>query len=226
MNISHRYEYLYFVIPQCASTTIRNSLAPLTDMGYPVTFSQEYTTAAGFLSEADFNKHLIKEYFKFTFVRNPYDRIYCGYCQERFASENIKWWQTKKKPIFDKIGDDFNKYINEYVQYSDLKSSYEWICFIPMIDFCFVNGKSILDWYGRVESFEDDFLLLKNKLNAPINKIKEHDINEESPPINVKYIGEYESKTIEIINELYKEDFSFFEYDMLNPDDFPKQLSS
>jgi hypothetical protein len=167
---------------------------------------------------------LVNKYFKFTFVRNPYDRLYSGYVQDRFAAKNYPAWTRAKKNIFDNIGDDFNRYIMEYVRKENIRDSWDWICFCPMHEFAFYDNRFFLDWFGRVENIEDDFSKLSQLIGIDVNLSRNSNVRVE-PTGGLKYLDKYESSTIEKVNSLYKEDFEYFNYAMLNPDDFPDSVT-
>src|SRR5690606_12323699 len=107
--ISHRHRYLYFVVPKCASATVRQSLAPFTDLGYPVTKGvPQHLTIESFL-KSQYAPLWEAGYLRFTFVRNPYDRLYSGWLQDRAAATRAQRWREAKAPIFERIGDDFTR---------------------------------------------------------------------------------------------------------------------
>ena len=221
MNISNRYKYLYFVTPKCASATLRISLKDYTDIGYPVSPYKQHMTMPEFVDSE--HGSLMDEYFKFTFVRNPYDRLYSGFRQDQFASKNYPQWTNAKAHIFDKIGDDFNSYLLEYVAVADIKKSWDWICFTPMKEFSSVDGQYKLDWFGKAESFEADLCHLSEQLGIEISKSENKNVVV-APQAGLKYLSKYTRKAIEWVNQTYREDFEIFDYEMLDAFDFPERV--
>ncbi len=222
MPLSTSKMFIYFVIPKCASATVRISIEEHVDIKRLPDFFSEHFTIDRFL-ESEF-ADLIKTYFKFTFVRNPYDKIYSGYMQDKFASENYPRWIEAKKDIFDIIGDDFNQYMQKHVANSDILGDWRWVCFTPMHAFSHHNDRYLLDWYGRVENLENDLTYLYNKLDLGALNIENRNVR---TPIsnNLKYLDKYERKTIELVNKIYRFDFEFFGYEMLNPNNFPDYIA-
>ncbi len=219
MVISHRHRYIYFVIPKCASATVRQSLKNHTDIGYPVTQYEQHVTIQQFLS-SEYGSLLQESYLPFTFVRNPYDRLYSGYLQDRLAATRYEKWIPVKAPIFQEIGDDFNRYIQNYVRHAKLLSDWRWICFCPMHAFSYLDGECIVQFIGRAESVEKDLRELGDILKTDIEKSENFNINT-PPQENLKYLKKYDRATIEIVNQIYEDDFRLFNYEMLNPLDFP-----
>lgn len=237
MNISHRYRYLYFVIPKCASATVRNSLIKCTDIGYPIRPWKQNLTSI-FKGDFDFInieqhidiQHFLKfkngtkyfnSYFKFTFIRNPYDRIYSAFLQEKMAS--ITWgnWAQAKRQIFDSIGDDFNRYICEYVSKADLLNAWDWICFRPMTAFTHKDGKLALDFVGRAENLSDDLAFLGKQLGIKITKSKDYNVNSLNHS-SLKNISKYNRDAIKVVNTIYQQDFECFNYPLLDENNFPQ----
>lgn len=226
MVISDRYRYLYFVIPKCGSATVRHALAPFTDIGYPVSNFEEHVTIAKFLSKYDAPGRF-PGYFKFTFIRNPYDRMYSGFCQDMRASTRWKQWIDAKKPIFDVIGDDFNRYLLEYVARADIRNAWDWICFCPMVEFTHLNGKPAVDWIGRTESLDNDLETLAGNLGIQLGKVENLNVSvapDPEDPVRPKYLAHYTHDTIALVNDLYAADFDAFGYPYMDPRDFPKAL--
>lgn len=223
MVISHRKKYLYFVIPKCGSTTVRHALEDYTDIGYPVCTFEQHVTLDQF-AETTF-MDCFQEYYKFTFIRNPYDRIYSGFLQDLHASKNYPKWINCKAPIFESIGADFNRYVQEYVATNDIIHDWQWICFCPMVQFTHLNGRYSLDFVGRTEYLKEDFKTLCAKMNITDKNISvSYNVNT-VPTRDYKYLHAYTADTLEIINALYKADFEAFGYKMLNPSDLPMVIN-
>lgn len=222
MPISTSKMFIYFVIPKCGSSTVRNLIKAHTDIKCLPDFFSEHFTIDRFLESK--YAAFIKTYFNFTFVRNPYDKVYSGFMQDIYATENYPRWTEAKKDIFDKIGDDFNQYMQKYVASSDILGDWRWMCFTPMHAFSHHKGQYQLDWYGRAENLENDILYLSNKLDLGVRDIENRNVR--TPISNdLKYLDKYERKTIELVNRMYRFDFEFFGYEMLNPDDFPESIA-
>ncbi|WP_082546098.1 sulfotransferase family 2 domain-containing protein [Rhodanobacter sp. Root627] len=215
MLISHRHKFLYFVIPKCGSATLRQSLAPHADIGWPVNNYEQHVPIKRFLLTPE--APLLSTYFRFTFTRNPYDRIYSGYLQDRFASEHYPRWTKEKKPIFDEIGEDFAAYLEHYVSTADIGSDWRWICFCPMTEFATLDGKNMLDFVGRAEHLEEDMNKLGDALGLTIQKAPDHNVRTGTCSESLKYIDKYTPRSIQIVNDLYAQDFANFGYTMLDP---------
>ena len=223
MLISHRHRFLYFVVPKSASATLRKSLAPFADVGWPVSLGVQHQTVRDFLASE--HGELFDRYFRFTFVRNPYDRMYSGYMQDRHAAASSPRWAREKQPIFDAIGDDFPRYVREHVHSADVIGDWRWVCFCPMSEFACRDGQPSMDFVGRAETFEDDLFELGRRLSIPLSKSDDVNVRRGLCSPALKYRDQFDRDTVRIANELYRDDFALFGYDMLDPEDFPDVLA-
>lgn len=223
MVISHRHRYLYFVVPKCASATVRQSLAPYTDIGYPVTKGVQHMTIASFLA----SEHAglwEAGYFRFSFVRNPYDRLYSGWLQDRFAATQSPRWKQAKGALLERVGGDFGRYVVEHVRHADRLHAWDWICWCPMHAFVCRDGVPALDFVGRAEDVAGGLAELSRRLGVPIAKAEDANVNV-PPSSGLKHLAHYDRATVEVVNELYADDFRLFGYEMLAPESFPQRLA-
>ena len=129
----------------------------------------------------------LKKFFKFAFVRNPYDRLASGILNHALKNE--------KNPRAK-----FNDFLIKYKYRLD-----EWITTKPMHTFICVDDKIAVDFVGRFENLQEDWGYVCEKLKQP-NKL---------PFINKgkhTYENLYTLKSIEIVREVFKKDFELFGY--------------
>lgn len=133
------------------------------------------------------------EYFKFVFVRNPYDRVVSGW------NYNIK---------VNNLNIDFNV----YMQMENIVSDFEfWHCFLPqsasVID---EKGNYFVNFVAKYENLEEDFQNILKKIGfANILHTPEIKINNLKHDLYTKY---YDQKTLDIVNKIYEKDFELFGY--------------
>lgn len=141
----------------------------------------------------------ISDYFKFVFIRNPWDRL---------ASEFA--WRMAARPNRHGILNDFNE-LNEFVSaleaiFDDIiNNKYPHrICnhFFPQNWFF-----HSVDFVGRYETFREDLEKLGKMFNI------DHPIPHENKAKTVDYRSLYNDNSIEIVKRLYSDDIRIFGYD-------------
>lgn len=208
MVISHRHRFVYSVIPKCGSATIRTSLASYFDEGWPVNDRlPEHAT----LAQITALRPEVIPYFKFSFVRNPYDRLYSGYLQDQRAAERSKKWRVKR-PLFEG-GCSFKRYLLDYVAHADTINDWQWICFTPMTEFTHVGSICVMDFIGRAETLDADLATLSTLLHIDVPHINPVNVREGGLcTVEPKYLSQYDAETIEFVNTMYASDFTSFGY--------------
>lgn len=126
----------------------------------------------------------LKNVFKFSFVRNPYERLLSAY----------KWLNVKK---------DFNNFVREDLNQLVNENYY----FFPQHSFLENSSKEIpIDYIGRFESLTSDLEHLMDILRI---KIKLKNIHQS---LSVNTAIRIDSDSEQIIKKIYKKDFSLFDY--------------
>ncbi len=231
--ISHKHKCIFVHIPKNAGQSIEHVFLDQFNLTWetraPLLLSSNNNPRLGpprlaHLHAADYVKfHYISEdlfgdYFKFSFVRNPWDRIVSIYKYSQY-SLFIDFKTFLKNIFLNRI------WANQY-----------WFVG-PQSDFiCDSSGKSMMDFVGRFESLQSDFDKVCHQINLGnivlphINK-SSHDLK--SMNVNVKRLLKhfiwkyyskwkfprhknfqeyYDSETKEIVFELYRKDIDIFEY--------------
>lgn len=167
--ICHKKKIIFIHIPKCAGSSVKNfyfgghSLkwnVPNYDVLYGwcpkrKIHMQHATTKqlleTNLISEEDWN-----DYFKFTIVRNPWDRAYSDYM-----------WIMKNS----KIQGSFKNYIQKSGSFREILSNQNTMMYrgdhlIPQTDFFSFEGISKLDFVCRFETLMADLEVIKHKLGV------------------------------------------------------------
>ena len=181
--ISDKFKCIFVEVPKTGSTSIR------TIIGQP---SKPHLNICQIANEIEREKFY--SYFKFGFVRNPWDRAVSLY-------ERKQGLQLKSKMSFD-----------EFIEWMKFSSA---TCLHPVphryqLDwFVSPHGDIIVDFIGKFENLRDDWGKISLKIGA----------NSELPEVNVNpnkrqhYSEYYTNKTRKIVLERFAVDIEYFGYE-------------
>jgi len=141
---------VYIHIPKTAGISVSKSLFNIDSVGH--------------YKYVDYLKYMDKEFlqsaYKFTFVRNPYDRALSAY------NYLINGGRGHKLDLL------YQSKLIKYRSFSDFvlrcftnKKYLDYLHFEPQIDFLLASGKIDFDYIGKIENFNFDFDCIKRKLN-------------------------------------------------------------
>ena len=146
-----------------------------------------------------------EKYFKFTFVRNPFDRLVSTY-------EN-KYHQT----LYEYDAFFYNNYLYGFLKDDRGFDNYvKRVCMIPdmLLEkhlypqhyYVYENNKTLVDFIGKYENLDDEFKTIQEKYDLfplpHINKSNRHD-----------YRDYYTLQTAKMVYKKYKKDFKYFGYE-------------
>jgi len=139
-----------------------------------------------------------QEYFKFGFVRNPYDRLVSCWLNKVVQSNyfNFKAGEHQKMQVFDHFIDFVSK---QNLQNCDPHIRMQ----SKLLD---LNN---IDFVGRFEKFHDDLLIVCQKLDIEPPEIPQKNITR---PTGTRYQDYYNSVSQQKVSQLYKKDLQIFGY--------------
>jgi len=188
----HRCVFIH--IPKCAGVSVSQSLFGNQGAGH-----YSANTMRQVLGDDIYN-----QYFTFTFVRNPWDRLASAFhfLKRGGFNDTDRRWASAHLQQYD----DFSTFVNNWVTPEHVRS---WIHFQPQCDFiCGANGALDVDFVGRFEQLDKDFQTLCNKLGfervlASLNQ------NRSGQPY---YQSLYDDQTRDIVAQVYARDIELLNY--------------
>lgn len=192
-----RYSCIFIHIPKAAGVSVSKALFG--------NFAGGHTKVSDY--QLIFNKSDFERYFKFSFVRNPWDRVYSAYTfLIRGGMSNAdRGWISGKLNQYN----DFNEFVRNGLPDSEVMN---WIHFIPQTHFLYKAGSKTLgvDFIAKFETLNDDFEEIRKRLVLPEN-VK---LNHENPTLKRKesYLDIYNDESINIVADLYSDDVREFNY--------------
>ena len=152
----------------------------------------KYRTSLNPNNRLGVTKEQYNNYFKFTFVRNPWARAFSWY-------KNVMRDELHQKSynVDDQIS--LNAFLKLHTGKLALRTQTYWIK-----DF---RGAIPLDFIGHFETLNNDFQEICDAMNIPRISLP-HDIKGSGED----YREHYDEDSIKIIEEVYKEEIEMFEY--------------
>jgi hypothetical protein len=182
-------------IPKSAGTVIRDFLKT-NDREFKVIFS--HPTFSEIQTEYD-----LSTYFKFTFVRNPWDRFVSTFF---YLKQNVKDEELLNEARKKLSNYSFTSFVKElYLEKNQFSKNY-FIHFQPQIHF--LESLDNIDFIGRFENLQDDFNTICDKIGIPQQKLPHKNKSKHK-----HYTEYYNEETKQIVAEKYAKDIEYFEYE-------------
>lgn len=157
-----------------------------------------------------FRKHALKssqlEFYKFTFVRNPIDRLVSFYINKFHDVEKIR-----------RVGFEFEYYLGGvFTPFESFRSLTEKICAIPdrlanrhfISQYCQLIERPPfqLDYFGKIENFDADLKVISDKFGLqPSSRYNASNIRKSTTEL-------FSRDLLDKVYDRYQTDFEYFNY--------------
>jgi hypothetical protein len=182
--IDHKHKFIFIHIPKCAGISVGRTLCKL--------IGKDPNNYEGFkIHHDEFDEKIWNEYFVFTFIRNPLDRLYSQYRYRNFlykhdfeyAVKNMKELYEKHynfKVDENKTG-DLQTILDHYGEWIHLPSQKEFLQgkYSNQID-----KRPYIDFYGKFETLQQDFDYVCEKVGLPKTKLLHQNKSENEKDFN------------------------------------------
>jgi hypothetical protein len=203
MRTSHKHKFVFIAPPKTASSSVRKSLNPFSDIRScgDVSSSLYYHVKPEKLKKYFEDKNWNwDEYYKFAFVRNPWSRLVSQWQYRlRIASKPSAEWET--------FGKNSIKFINKH------KTFDEYIRNIKNPNLCYNwiynrTGNQLVDFVGKFENLQEDFNIICDKLGIP-----QQELPHKNKSKHKHYTEYYDDETLEIVAKKFSKDIEYFGYE-------------
>lgn len=210
--ISHKHKCIFVEVPKTGSTSIRyilgKPLKPHLNLWENKKLMESYWTQRGgrknrileclYLTLSQERRMRIgqkqfESYFKFGFVRNPWDRVVSLY-------ERTEALQMRDRMTFEQFVDWIDYSSSTCLHSSPHRYQLDW--------FVDPNGKILADFIGRFERLDEDWAFVAGKLGIAASLP-----HARASARNRHYTDYYTAKTREIISAKFKVDIEHFGYE-------------
>lgn len=203
--IIHTHKAIFVHIPKTAGSSIEVALNALekTNKGaideatgtfYPVTTGKEkhYDARA---YRKHYGRKVWQDYYKFTVVRNPWQRIH-------------SWWWNNRY-ITGTLDMPFAEFLRSRLADPDdlpraLRPQTRWITS--------ANGKIEMDYTCRFETIDDDFKAVCKQIGAPVTELPRVLVENRNPASRPHYTDDYDADLVELVARVYADDIDQLQY--------------
>ncbi|WP_371192490.1 sulfotransferase family 2 domain-containing protein [Glaciecola sp. SC05] len=187
-----RAKAIFVHVPKCAGISVNKALFKSIAGGH--TTLDEYINV--------FPPTLLQSYFKFTFVRNPWDRVVSAYSFLQQGGLN-QWDKEFYENELKEYG-SFKAFIHHWLKPENLMKHHH---FKPQHHYLIDKYNKIsVDYIGYFESIEDDFTHIANKMNLN-TELKKHNAAQ-----RIDYREYYDEETKAIVGNIYAKDIEMLNY--------------
>lgn len=196
---------IFVHIPKCAGVSVNKTL--FGDLAGGHTTLDEYTNI--------FEPKNLINYFKFTIVRNPWDRLVSAYFFLKnggFGEKDRTWFKQELKEF-----SNFESFVKNWVNRDNI---WKWHHFRPQYHYMLEKrGKANLDFVAFLENIDEDFVYIANRIGKncvlPNSNKSRHN----------SYMEYYNKELADIVAEVYAEDIEMLGYNFDNTN-LKKQITS
>mgnify|MGYP005687076719 FL=1 len=222
MRLSWTHKFVYISIHKTASSTVRELLDPYSDMtscGDKQTICYHHIPAKKMKYYFDERERAEEgsanwnEFFKFTTVRNPWDRKLSTFSYLKRKAQEFKkvdlgfdpTWFVEKTLRIDEECDNFKDYLKKYCKPNKKRNrQVDWV-----LD---KNGNNMLDYVGKVENLDNDLKYAFKQIGLPEPNLVHANKSEHRP-----YTETYDEQwMIDKVAQRYKDDIKHFDYEFGN----------
>lgn len=209
--ISHNHQCIFIHIPRTGGSSIEQLIWPEKReeelwMGFIDRYSNKYQTGGlqhllAKQIKQEIGDYIFRKYWKFTLIRNPWEKILSTYLSIKWARPDIREF------IGMKPNDNFQKFLD----LTEKKGHTQWE---PQFRFIYDdNGVKLVDYIGRYERYDNDVITILQKIGI-YSQIIPHIYSSNSK----NYIHLYDQETKERVSERYHQDIDLFNYEFPEED--------
>lgn len=159
LEVFKKHKCIFFHIPKTAGLSVSHSLFGNIDWGHRTV--NDYKNY--------FGEELFQSYYKFSFVRNPYQRLYSAFIFLKKGGINSQDLAFSKNHLSDY--DCFEDFVKEGLHKKEIM---EWVHFKPQHYFLTdKDGNLVMDFIGKMERIDEDFrhVCLRLKQSAELKTL-------------------------------------------------------
>lgn len=186
LTISHQQKFIWFRVAKVGTRTILNH------------FKQcEISLDVEHASWLHYPNNLYDSYYKFAFVRNPWDRLVSCWRNKVINENYFKFNNSDLEKM-----KSFENFVNHVSSLNIYKCDRHLRSQSKLIDI------NMIDYLGRLETFEDDLNQIFDRIGLPNKKI----VQKNATSRTTNYKKYYSEELVEKVAKIYSRDIQIFGY--------------
>ena len=189
----NEHRCIFIHIPKAAGTSVTRALFGCGSRHVRYT---EYESA---------NPRKFHDYFKFSFVRNPWSRLHSAYSFLKHGglNEMDRQWAEANLCHYH----DFDSFVRGWVNPENIRSC---VHFYPQHYFICDGALNIkMDYIGRFEQIDTDVAVVQKTLGMPVQPLSKVNVTDKRN----RALGIYTEETKDIVSRVYAQDIALFHYE-------------
>ena len=198
--INHKHKFIFIHIPKTGGTSVDEFFTGK---------MQKHACMKDYIDNLGSN--LVKKYFKFCIVRNPWDKTVSHHTM---INNRILEGHPKTVRIYGKKIHPFKEYVVENMGMKDrsgtefeTKHSHDFDTMDQLNWISDFNGNICIDYIMRLENMQQYFNIICDKIGIPRQQLPH-----ENKTKHKHYTEYYDDETREIVAEQYEKDIEYFGY--------------
>jgi len=197
--VENNQNLIFVRIPKTAGHTIKNFLLHNSNLEIKPILNQGYESFSGQKLKNKIQENTWLHSYKFTFVRNPFDR----------AVSSWKFGGWKPRYAWKCSFAEFAKRISSWdLENSKKWNERSWHCCSQYTHLINEDGSLLVDFIGRFETLQQDFNIICDKIGIPRKELPHKNKTKHK-----HYTEYYDDETRQIVAEKYAKDIEYFGYE-------------
>jgi chondroitin 4-sulfotransferase 11 len=226
--ISDEYKFVYLVVQKVACSSVKTALVPLFDLDTDpyetirrdgsrgLRVHKLFDDSGHQISKQQFTRELeskYRDYFKFAFVRNPWDRLVSCYSQKLLdVREDSMGLRSNLSPSIGGselyYGMPFNEFVQAVHMIPDEEANIHFRSQCATV--CDEEGSIMADFVGHFETLGEDFSYVAQRIGVPELQLP-HLLRSKNRG-GRSYSEFYDDRLVELVHDRYAEDIERFGY--------------
>ena len=185
LAVCHQHQFIWFRVAKVGVRTVKHY------------FSQTLPNQISYVRNVHYPPQQYQGYFKFGFVRNPWDRLVSCWRDKIIRTNYFRLADSELEQM-----QDFRAFV-KFVETFDLQNCDPHLRLqSALMDLNMVN------FVGRMERFDEDFRIVLQQLNLPDREIERKNVSQHRKP----YPYYYDTELRERVRKMYRKDIQLFGY--------------